>query len=181
MSAQIGPSLCFGGRSDEALEFYRQAIGVEVLMKMRHSDNPQPLPPGAIPPGWEDKVMHASIRPGTSTVMASDGCDTGTGFSGFSWFLSMATDVEVDRLHAALAEGGKGTMPPSKTFWSPRFGMLEDKFGVGRMITVAGWRQPERKTQSRLNGTKDRSRTTIAPKLRMKKNISAWKVVALVK
>lgn len=137
MSTQIEPYLFFGGRCDEALEFYSQAIGAEVLMKMRYSENPEPLPPGMIPPGWENKVMHASIRIGSSIVMASDGCETGTGFSGFSLSLSVATEAEVDRLHAALSQGGKVTMPPTKTFWSQRFGMLEDKFGVGWMVTVA--------------------------------------------
>ncbi len=137
MSTQIEPYLFFGGRCDEALEFYREAVGAEILMVKRFSENPQPMPPGAIPPDWDGKVMHASIRIGSSVVMASDGCGPATGFSGFSLSLSVATEAEVDRLHAALAQGGKVTMPPTQTFWSPRFGMLEDKFGVGWMITVA--------------------------------------------
>jgi PhnB protein len=90
-----------------------------------------------VPPGWDDKIMHTSIRIGGTTIMASDGCEQGTGFNGFSLSLSVAADAEADRYFAALAEGGKVTMPLGKTFWSPRFGMLEDRFGVGWMINVA--------------------------------------------
>lgn len=132
----IQPYLFFNGRCEEAIEFYRQALGAEVQMMMRYKESPDPPPPGMVPSGWEDKVMHASLRIGETVVMASDGCGDGSSFEGFSLSLSLPTGAEVDRAFNALATGGKVTMPLSKTFWSPRFGMLEDKFGVGWMITV---------------------------------------------
>jgi PhnB protein len=133
----IQPYLFFNGKCEQAVEFYRKALGAEVEMMLRFKDSPEPPPPGMVPPGWDDKIMHTSIRIGGTTIMASDGCEQGTGFNGFSLSLSVAADAEADRYFAALAEGGKVTMPLGKTFWSPRFGMLEDRFGVGWMINVA--------------------------------------------
>lgn len=133
----IQPYLFFGGRCEEALEFYRTALNAQVDMLMHYKDSPEPPPPGTLQPGFEDKVMHASFRVGNSTIMASDGCDEGSGFSGFSLSLAMPTESDADRVFALLADGGKVQMPLSKTFWSPRFGMLTDRFGIGWMITVA--------------------------------------------
>lgn len=133
----IQPYLFFNGKCEQAVEFYRKALGAEVEMMLRFKDSPEPPPPGMVPPGWDDKIMHTSFRIGSTTIMASDGCEQGTGFNGFSLSLSVAAEAEADRYFAALAEGGKVTMPLGKTFWSPRFGMLEDRFGVGWMINVA--------------------------------------------
>ncbi|MCU0786792.1 MAG: VOC family protein [Verrucomicrobia bacterium] len=133
----VQPYLFFNGNCEEAVEFYRKAIGAEIEMTMRFKDSPDPIPPGRLAPGWEDKIMHTSFRVGQTTVMASDGCGTEkTGFQGFSLSLAIATEAEADYCFKALADGGKITMPLGKTFWSPRFGMLEDKFGVGWMINV---------------------------------------------
>ena len=133
----IQPYLFFNGRCDEALEFYRSAIGAEVLFMMRHKDSPGPLPPGMLPSGFGEKVMHATVRVGTSTFMASDGSSAEkTEFLGFSLSLSVGTAAKADRAFAALADGGKVRMPLAKTFWSPRFGMVEDRFGLGWMVTV---------------------------------------------
>jgi PhnB protein len=134
----IQPYLFFGGRCEEALNFYCAALGAQVDLLLRFKDSPQPPPPGTTPPGWEDKVMHATFRVGSSTLMASDGCESEAGFGGFSLSLTLASEAEADRCFAALSEGGKVTMPLSKTFWAPRFGMLTDRFGVGWMISVAG-------------------------------------------
>lgn len=133
----IEPYLFFGGRCEEALEFYRKALGAQVEMMMRYNESPQPLPAGSIPPGFEKKIMHASFRVGGSRLMASDGNEAGAKFEGFSLSLALPTDAEVDRAFAALAEGGKVGMPLAKTFWSPKFGMLTDRFGVGWMVSVA--------------------------------------------
>jgi len=133
----IQPYLFFNGRCEEALEFYRKALGAEVQMLMRFKESPEPCEPGMVPPGWENKVMHASLRIGQTVVMASDGCNEKSGFEGFSLSLSTPTETEADRAFAALADGGQVRMPLTKTFWSPRFGMLEDRFGMGWMITVA--------------------------------------------
>jgi PhnB protein len=132
----IQPYLFFGGRCEEALDFYRNTLGAQVDMLMHYKDNPEPTPPGTLPPGFENKVMHASFRIGGSTLMASDGCEAGSRFDGFSLSLSVPTEAEADRVFAALADGGNVQMPLNKTFWSPRFGMLTDRFGIGWMISV---------------------------------------------
>jgi len=133
----VQPYLFFNGRCEEAIEFYKKAIGAEVQMVMRFKENPEPPPPGMVPPGFENKIMHASFRVGQTVVMASDGCDAGAPkFEGFSLSLAVSTTAEVDAIFNALAQGGKVGMPLNKTFWSPRFGMVTDKFGVGWMVTV---------------------------------------------
>lgn len=129
--------LFFNGRCEEAVEFYRKALGAEVEMTVRFKDSPEPPPPGMVPPGYENKIMHTSFRVGQTTVMASDGCHTEKPqFEGFSLSLAVSTEAEADRYFAALADGGTVKMPLGKTFWSPRFGMLEDRFGIGWMINV---------------------------------------------
>jgi PhnB protein len=105
-------------------------------MTMRYKETPQP-PPG-LPPGFENKICHASFRVGKTTVMASDGCEaSGTKFEGFSLSLSVETEKEADQVFNALSAGGKVTMPLQKTFWSPKFAMVEDRFGIAWMITMA--------------------------------------------
>lgn len=133
----IEPYLFFEGCCEEAVEYYRQHLGAEVEMVMRYSESPEAPPPGAVPPGHENKIMHASLRIGGTKVMASDGgCSDKTKFSGFNLSLTVPTEAEADRIFNALADGGKVNMPMMKTFWSPRFGMVEDRFGVGWMITL---------------------------------------------
>jgi PhnB protein len=129
--------LFFGGRCDEALEFYRTALGAEVDFLMRYKESPEPLPPGRIPLGFENKVMHATFHIGGTTLMASDGCEAGPRFAGFSLSLAVPTQAEADRAFAALAAAGQVTMPLTKTFWSPCFGMLTDCFGIGWMVSAA--------------------------------------------
>ena len=129
--------LFFNGNCEQAVEFYRTALGAQVEMVVRYKDSPEAAQPGAVTPGFENKIMHASFRIGQTTVMASDGCSAeSAGFNGFSLSLSVRTEAEADRAFAALAEGGQVRMPLTKTFWSPRFGMVEDRFGVGWMISV---------------------------------------------
>ncbi|MGH8108364.1 MAG: VOC family protein [Arenimonas sp.] len=136
MSSMIQPYLFFGGRCEEALDFYRSTLGAEVIMLMRFDESPQPLPPGVLQPGFENKVMHSSFRVGETILMASDGCDDKSTFRGFSLSLSVPTEAEADRVFALLSDGGQVTMPLGKTFWSPRYGMLIDRFGVGWMVNV---------------------------------------------
>ena len=134
---QILPYLFFDGRCEEAVEFYKQALGAEVQMLMRYKDSPDPPPPGMVPPGSQSKVMHVSMRIGETVVMASD--DTGSkdlSFRGFSLSITAPSAADADRVFAALADGGKVQMPLGKTFWSPRFGMLTDRFGVAWMVSV---------------------------------------------
>lgn len=135
---QVLPYLFFNGQCEEALEFYRKSLDAEVTELMRFKDSPEPHPPGMLPPGSENKVMHASVRIGETTVMASDGMCTGTGrFEGISLSVAAEDDARAEQLFAALSEGGKVTMPMSTTFFASRFGMVTDRFGVGWMVITA--------------------------------------------
>ena len=130
--------LFFDGRCEEAVEFYKQTLGAEVTMLMRFKDIPEALPPDMVPPGSENKIMHTSFQIGETTVMASDGrCQGQPSFQGFSLSLTVPNAAEADRVFAVLANGGQVQMPLDKTFWSPRFGMVADRFGVSWMINVA--------------------------------------------
>ena len=134
---EIQPYLFFNGRCEEAVEFYRKALGAEVEMLMRYKECPDSPPPGTLPPGSENKVMHAALRIGGAVVMASDGNCTGqTEFKGFSLSVTVPDAATADRFFTALAEGGQVQMPLGKTFFSPRFGMVADRFGVGWMVIV---------------------------------------------
>ena len=117
---QIQPYLLFGGACDEAIAFYRAALGADVTMLMRFKDCPEPLDPARVPPGTEDKVMHASLRIGESTVLLSDGmCQGRPSFQGISLSLTVADEAEADKVFTALSEGGQVQMPLAKTFFSP--------------------------------------------------------------
>jgi len=135
---QVQPYLFFDGRCEEAVEFYKKALGAKMEMFMRFKDSPEPPQPGMCAPGSENKVMHASFRIGDTVVMASDGrCEGKPSFQGFSLSLTAANDAEAERLFAAVADGGQVQMPLAKTFFSSRFGMVADRFGVSWMIIVA--------------------------------------------
>jgi PhnB protein len=135
---KVQPYLFFDGRCEEAIELYKRVLGAEVLMMMRFKDSPDPPPPGMVPAGSENKIMHASMRIGATEVMASDGrCMGKPSFEGVSLALSVASEAEADRLFNALAEGGQVQMPIGKTFFSPRFGMVADRFGVSWMVVTA--------------------------------------------
>jgi PhnB protein len=135
----IQPYLFFNGTCEQALEFYVKALGAQVQFTMRYKESPEAPPPGMVPPGWENKIMHTSFRIGETTVMASDGCSADkASFDSFALSLSVGTEAEADRAFAALADGGQVKMPLTKTFWSPRFGMLKDRFGVNWMVSVPG-------------------------------------------
>lgn len=134
---QVQSYLFFDGRCEEALEFYRKALGAEVTLLMRNKDSPEPPPPGMLPPGAENKVMHASFRIGGTDVLASDGhCQGKPSFQGFSLSITAPDEARADQLFAALGEGGQVQMPIGKTFFSPRFGMVADRFGVSWMVFV---------------------------------------------
>ncbi len=133
----VKPYLFFDGRCEEAVEFYRSAFGAEVSLLMRYNQSPEPHPPGMVPPGFENKVMHTTFRIGETEVMAADDCQGHPSFQGFSLSLTVPNEAQADRAFKALAAGGQIKMPLTKTFFSPKFGMLTDRFGVGWMVHVA--------------------------------------------
>jgi PhnB protein len=132
---QVQPYIFFDGRCDEALDFYKTAVGAKVDMLMRFKEAPDQ---SMVTPGSKEKVMHAAVHLGDTQVLMSDGhCQGKANFQGFSLAVSVKDETEADKTFTALADGGQVTMPLAKTFFSPRFGMLTDKFGVGWMVLVS--------------------------------------------
>ena len=135
-NAIVQPYLFFDGKCEEALEFYKKSLGAKVNMLMRYKDSPEPPPPGCGPTD-PNKVMHAQFQIGETVIMASDGRASGKpNFEGFALSLTVNTEAEADKAFNALAGGGKVEMPLGKTFFSARFGMVADKFGVFWMVLV---------------------------------------------
>lgn len=135
----LQPYVFFEGRAEEAAEFYGQAFGAKVEMLMRYADSPDPVPEGMVPKGSERKVMHMALRIGDSMLLGSDGNCTGQPkFGGFSLTYTAADEADADRVFGRLADGGQVQMPLGKTFFSPRFGMVADRFGIGWMVIVQG-------------------------------------------
>jgi len=134
---KVQPYLFFNGRCEEAIDFYKAQLGAEVLMLMRFKECPDQPPPGTIPPGSDEKIMHVCMKIGDTEVMASDGMAAGKPeFKGVTLSIQVKTEAEADRVFNALGKGGRVTMPIGKTFFSPRFGMLEDRFGVPWMVVT---------------------------------------------
>jgi PhnB protein len=131
----VQPYLFFEGRCEEALEFYKKGLGAEVVMLMRFKDSPEQSP--GCQPADANKIMHVSFRIGETIVMGSDGrCSGNPKFEGFALSLSVKTAAEAEKYFKALSEGGKVEMPLTKTFFSPSFGMVADRFGVFWMVIV---------------------------------------------
>lgn len=132
----INPYLFFEGRCDEAIDFYRQALDAEVLMRLRYGDGPDGSCPGGTKPP-ADKVMHACIQLGSTQLMMSDGmCSGQPRFKGVALSLTATSDADARRRFDALAEGGQVQMPLGPSFFASSFGMLEDRFGVSWMVVV---------------------------------------------
>lgn len=136
--SKIDPYLFLNGRADEAIAFYRDALGAELAMRMSFGESPEksPMP---LPPGWDQKVMHAALQVGDTQLMLSDAdCADDAQFKGFRLSLNCDDEASARRAFDQLAAGGQVQMPLGKTFWSPLFGMLTDKFGIGWMVGIAG-------------------------------------------
>lgn len=134
------PYLFFNGRCEEALDFYQRAIGAEVTAKMRYGESPEPA---MAPPGSEQNIMHAEFNVGPTKIMASDGmCDGKPAFQGISLSIAADDPAHAERLFAALGDGGQVQMPLMETFFSPKFGMVADRFGVSWMIMAYPPGQP---------------------------------------
>ena len=131
---QVQSYLFFDGRCEEAIDFYKKTLGAELGMLMRWKDSPDK---SMCTPSNENKVMHASLKIGETRVMASDGRNTGNPeFKGFALSVNAKDEADADRLFNSLSAGGNVMMPLGKTFFSPRFGMTTDKFGVNWMVIV---------------------------------------------
>ena len=136
---QLTPYLFFDGKCAEAIDFYKSAIGADIVFMMQYKDAPEPLPEGMNSPELQDCVMHASFKIGDSEVMASDAPPGNhKGHNGFSLSITVADENEAKKTFAAMSDGGKVQMPLGPTFFSPCFGTLVDKFGVEWMVYVEG-------------------------------------------
>lgn len=136
--AMVRTYLFFGGRCEEALEFYKSRLVAKVGCMMRFDQSPEPMPEGMLEPGFESKVMHAEFKIGDVSMYASDGCRSGEVVGGFSLTLTVGATEDAEQLFAALADGGRVDMPLSETFWSPLYGQVTDRFGISWMVMVAG-------------------------------------------
>jgi PhnB protein len=134
---KVQPYLNYDGRAEEAIEFYKKALGAQIDMLMRYKESPDAPPPGMVPAGSENKVMHASFRLGDSVIMASDGACAGkASFGGITLSISVADVAQANKVFDALASGGNVQNPLMKTFFSPAWGMVQDRFGVSWMVVV---------------------------------------------
>ena len=134
---RLEPYLFFGGRCEEALAHYQEALGAQVEMSMRFSQSPHPIPPANLPPGFEDKIMHAVVCIGSTRFLASDGCEVGGKFGGFSLSVSLPSTDSVRKAFDRLAEGGSVQTSLAPTFWAPLYGAVVDRFGVSWMLMAA--------------------------------------------
>lgn len=132
---KVQPYLFYRGDCEQAVAFYGHALGARLEMLSRFKDSPEPLPEGMVPEGWGDKVMHVTMTIGETIVMACDSPDGGS-FKGVQLSVNTTDVAEAERVFAALSAGGQVTMPLARTFWSPGFGMLTDRFGVPWMVNV---------------------------------------------
>ena len=139
----LQPYLFFDGLLEEALDFYKRAVGAEVQMLMRNKDAPEPPQSGTAPATSAEKILHAAFKVGDALILASDGeCKGKPDFRGFALALSFSDAVAVERAFNALASGGRVSMPLAKTFFSESFGMLVDRFGVHWMLMLSPAQPP---------------------------------------
>jgi PhnB protein len=132
----VTPYLMFNGRCEEAINFYKAELGAEVLALLRFKENPPPA--DRVPPNWDNKVMHSCFKIGDTQIMASDGdCADKAGFGGVRLSIEVKSEAEAERAFSGLSKGGQVKMPLAKTFFSPRFGMVEDRFGVSWMVVTS--------------------------------------------
>ena len=126
--------LFFDGRCEEAVEFYRTALGADHVRLTRYKDSPDQ---SMVAPGTEEKIMHGELRIGDTTVLVADGrCGGDPKFDGFSMAIRANDDAHAARCFNGLAQGGTVQMPLTKTFFASSFGMVADRFGVNWMVIV---------------------------------------------
>jgi PhnB protein len=126
------PYLNFRGQCAEAFKFYAQTFGGQITFMQTHADSPMK---DQVPADWQDKIMHATLQIGDRTLMGSDAPPNYYGTpQGMAVSIGSLSVVEGERIFKALAEKGNVTMPFQKTFWSPGFGMVTDRFGIPWMV-----------------------------------------------
>lgn len=135
---QIEAYLNFPGNAEEALKFYAQCMGGGVVGEVYRYKS---APPGEMqaPPGWEEKVLHATFESESGRFMVSDVPpeQSKPGFNGFAMSVYPGKDrAKGQKIFDALAAGGQVTMPFAPPFWGGTFGMLVDKFGVPWMVST---------------------------------------------
>ena len=136
---RVEPYLMMSGRCTDALAFYQLAIDAKTTMVMRFDESPDQNHPMPLPPDWGKKIMHSSMTVGNTTVMMSDGMSTEPkDLSGITLSITADDEAQAKKMFDALSVGGKVFMPLGKTFWSPCFGMVSDKFGVSWMVGLDG-------------------------------------------
>jgi PhnB protein len=136
MFMDFSPYLNFNGQCAEAFESYAKTLGGEITFLQTHGDSPMK---DSVPPDWQGKVMHATLKVGDRTLMGSDAPpDRYTAPQGFFISIALPSAAEGERIFAALTEGGRVTMPFQKTFWAAGFGMGYDRFGIPWMINCEG-------------------------------------------
>jgi PhnB protein len=144
MNPSFQPYVFFRGRCAEAIAYYKKTLGAEEVMAVRFKDSPEKPPAGSMPPGMDDRIMHATLRIAGAELMMSDGMRSGpTDFDCVSLSLTVPNEADVDRIVNALAKDGKVGMQPGSTFFAKRFGSVIDKFGVNWMVLVP---QPHERT-----------------------------------
>jgi len=136
--ASINTYIFFKGRCEEALDYYTAHLGAEVTCLIRFNEAPEPAPEGMLPEGYENKVMHSQFKVANAEIFASDGCEPDKVTEGFSLALTIRSRDEAERVFNALADGGTVDMPLTRTFWSPLYGQVTDKFGVRWMVMLPG-------------------------------------------
>jgi PhnB protein len=133
---KISPYLIFDGQCEAAFTLYEQVLGGAITFKQTHGESPTAA---QVAPGWQDKIMHITLAVGDYVVMGSD---APPGHyqkpQGVQVSISVNDAREGERVFKALAEGGTVSMPFQKTFWSPGFGMLVDRFGTPWMVNSEG-------------------------------------------
>lgn len=128
----IVPYLEFDGACEQAFKFYQQSLGGEMVAMITHDAAPPEMP---VADGWRKKIMHAYLKIGPMGLMGSDvPPEQYQRPRNMSVMLGVPEPAEAERLFHLLATDGTVKMPIQETFWSPRFGMLVDQFGIAWIV-----------------------------------------------
>lgn len=128
----FSPYLNFDGHCKEAIEFYAELLGGEIVFMSTFAEAPDDED---ISPGLKDKIMHAQLKIGDQVIMASDASPENYAIpQGIHITIGVDTPEEAERIYEALSEGGSVQMPLEETFWAKRFAMFSDRFGIPWMV-----------------------------------------------